>query len=1191
MARKKNRRILSGGAIVLFVVLFCILNISVQAFEAVKVTHTISGSAGVSGVTMKGLPGPSVVTDQSGYYSVIVDYGWKGTVTPVLEGYEFTPASKIYSKVTGDMSNEDYTPSEITYTISGKVNMEGVEMNGLPGNPITGSDGTYSTTVPHGWQGVITPIKEGYTFKPTNKEYPPVKSNLTQNFTSEIKTLLIAGLVGVEGVVMEGLPGNIVSTQGGIYNVKVKYGWEGTVTPKKEGYEFSPNYMDYSNVTETLSNQDYTEMALTYTISGTAGMAGVQMKGLPGDPITDENGYYTAIVEYGFSKTVEPTLAGYNFTPITTIYSKVNSDRMNESYTASRITITISGTTRMEGVVMNGLPDNPITGKGGSYSVTVDYGWSDTVTPTKEGYKFTPESKPYVAATKDMTNQNYTASPITFIISGSTTVPGVTIKGLPGRTIVSGPSGTYSASVNYGWSGIVTPTKNGYDFDPLNIQYDNILGEQTNQNYSPTLQKRTISGQILSQNGKPVADVYLMAEGADSATTNAAGEYEMTVDHGWLGKITPTKAGYTFNPTAKPFTPVSRDQTRQNFSAIVRMFTITDSVIIGNTPIPGVKITASSAEGTVDDTTTTDAKGKFTIKVPYGWTGEIIPTKEGLQFNPPSQSYPDVTGNYKNGELELIRTIPTPTPPAPTPGIPTPAIPTPTPGIPTPAIPTPGIPTPTPGIPTPAIPTPGVPTPATPTPPTGVEAPKTPLEEDIARIQSQLDRLLGQRSGEGQVPTIPGTGELTSGPGGVLISNQFIDNDLPTEVLPAIATQAGISIIPDDTVLGIITADLQNVPLDTALEIVLAGTPYVVKKTPYYYLVCSGGIRDNPMFQVVSETRRLRMNYISSEAAVGLLATPFREYAQFEIGPDGTDTYTVVVTAPPKMMNRIVADLKQIDRPLSQILLDARVVVMEKGDLLSLGVEWGWPKIQTGMFSSNHFGRGDPDRDFGGEGPWGIQIGYTPDALFTNSLDLTLNLLAQNGEATILSKPQVLAQDGKESKIEVTTEEYYMLTAPDLVGSLYTRTELQEIKSGTILTITPHLGDNNDITLQISVEVSDSIPRGPGSDLPVVTRRKAESNVTIKDGGTVALAGLKENRTRKDIRRVPGLSSIPLIGSLFKSTNSENSTREIAVFVTARLISNTGQTVEFTQPSEIPAPIQPAGDDFRTRLRESLSRR
>ena len=193
MARKKIRRILSGGAIVLFVVLFCVLNISVQAFEAETVTYTISGSAGINGVTMKGLPGPPVVTDQNGYYSAIVNWDWKGTVKPELEGYKFTPASKIYSKVTGDMSNDDYTPSEITYTISGKVGMEGVEMNGLPGNPITGSDGTYSVTVPHGWQGQgpVTPMKEGYEFKPSNREYPPVKSNqMNHDYTPEPLSLI-----------------------------------------------------------------------------------------------------------------------------------------------------------------------------------------------------------------------------------------------------------------------------------------------------------------------------------------------------------------------------------------------------------------------------------------------------------------------------------------------------------------------------------------------------------------------------------------------------------------------------------------------------------------------------------------------------------------------------------------------------------------------------------------------------------------------------------------------------------------------------------------------------------------------------------------------------------------------------------------------------------------------------------------
>ncbi len=229
--------------------------------------------------------------------------------------------------------------------------------------------------------------------------------------------------------------------------------------------------------------------------------------------------------------------------------------------------------------------------------------------------------------------------------------------------------------------------------------------------------------------------------------------------------------------------------------------------------------------------------------------------------------------------------------------------------------------------------------------------------------------------------------------------------------------------------------------------------------------------------------------------------------------------------------------------------------------------------------------------DFGGKMPWGISIGYTPDATFTNSLNLALNLLAQNDEATILANPQLLAQDGKKAEFNVITEEYYMLTA-EQTGFAYARSELEKIESGTKLTITPHIGDKNDITLELAIEVSDSIPRGRESELPVVTRRTSRNTVRIKDGGTVALAGLTENRTRTDKRRVPGLSKLPLIGNLFKNTNDERASREIAVFVTATIIAEPGQSIDFIEPSTaaIRAPIRPMEGNFRMKLRDSLSR-
>jgi type II secretory pathway component GspD/PulD (secretin) len=300
------------------------------------------------------------------------------------------------------------------------------------------------------------------------------------------------------------------------------------------------------------------------------------------------------------------------------------------------------------------------------------------------------------------------------------------------------------------------------------------------------------------------------------------------------------------------------------------------------------------------------------------------------------------------------------------------------------------------------------------------------------------------------------------------------------------------------------------------------------------------------------------------------------------------------------LKQRIIEDLKKIDRQPVQILLDARIVVMERGDLLNLGVEWNWPTMRAGLFGGDNYGGGNPDNDFGGNWPWGVQMGYSPDNTFTNALELTLNLLAENGEATIMAKPQVFAQDGRQAQIRVMTEENFALFGPES-ELFFSRTEFKTIESGTTLTITPHVGDNNDITLQVAVEVSDSQPKGRGSDLPVVTRRTAQNNVTIKDGGTVALAGLTENRTRLKNKRVPGLSTLPLLGPLFKNSDRDNATREIAVFVTAHIVRGNQRTLEFPEPSSSsssmmrmqapPMPMSPAIEgDFRQSLRESLSR-
>jgi len=266
--------------------------------------------------------------------------------------------------------------------------------------------------------------------------------------------------------------------------------------------------------------------------------------------------------------------------------------------------------------------------------------------------------------------------------------------------------------------------------------------------------------------------------------------------------------------------------------------------------------------------------------------------------------------------------------------------------------------------------------------------------------------------------------------------------------------------------------------------------------------------------------------------------------------------------------------------------------VMERGDLLNLGVEWGWPTIRAGMFRD---GAGTESTAPLSGWPWGVQIGYTPTRTFTDSLMMALNLLQENSQADIIANPKVIAQDGRQAQMRVIQEEWFMMTSPSLNDSFYSRAELQKIESGTVLTITPRIGDNNDIMLEMAVEVSDSIPKGRGSDLPIVTRRTASNAVTIKDGGTVAVGGLTENRSKSSEKRVPVLSNIPLLGELFKNRNNDKASREVAVFVTAHLVPEGAQMASTPAVSAGPAEVPMARgqqaespDDFRKKLAESM---
>lgn len=407
------------------------------------------------------------------------------------------------------------------------------------------------------------------------------------------------------------------------------------------------------------------------------------------------------------------------------------------------------------------------------------------------------------------------------------------------------------------------------------------------------------------------------------------------------------------------------------------------------------------------------------------------------------------------------------------------------------------------------------------------------------------------------------------------ISNVFFDTDL-RQALSDIATQAGTTIIPDPTVNGLVTADLKDVPLDKALDIVLTGTGYRVKKLDDLYLVYSPS-PESPAFESVSETKYVRLQHAEAEAAGKMLPENYQQYTRAD-----AEGNTIRIRAPKEIIEKIVADLKAFDQPRGHVLLDARIVVLEHSELLNIGVDWDFPSIQAGTFTTSDFHGGGAA---GPDWPWAVQIGYNTSREFTDSLLLRLNLLRQNEEATIMATPQVMAQDGKPAEIKVAREEYFKITT----GGLYNNVDLEQIDTGTLLTILPRLNDNGEIMLNVVAEVSDVVSRGQ-DNLPVVTRRQAKSTVRIKNGGTVAIAGLMDARSRQKDRMVPGAWRAPLIGRAFESQVDENQTRQIAVFVTARVVPEGAREIPETVRRPKQSIPQVTEDEFKPKLLESLRR-
>lgn len=199
------------------------------------------------------------------------------------------------------------------------------------------------------------------------------------------------------------------------------------------------------------------------------------------------------------------------------------------------------------------------------------------------------------------------------------------------KTYTANHSGNYDFSVPRHWSGTVSPSKDGCTFAPTSRSYSNVTADAGGEDYAATCagNSYTISGNV----GTDGAVLSYDNNGPKTANADYVGDYSFSVPQQWSGSVTPSKAGCTFTPTNRSYSPMHSDKTGEDYVAACPPPTYT---IAGNAGMAGVVLSYVNSGA---QTAASDSFGDYSFVVPAGWTGSVTPSKSGCTFTPTDRVY------------------------------------------------------------------------------------------------------------------------------------------------------------------------------------------------------------------------------------------------------------------------------------------------------------------------------------------------------------------------------------------------------------------------------------------------------------------------------------------------------------------------------------------------------------------------
>lgn len=478
-----------------------------------------------------------------------------------------------------------------------------------------------------------------------------------------------------------------------------------------------------------------------------------------------------------------------------------------------------------------------------------------------------------------------------------------------------------------------------------------------------------------------------------------------------------------------------------------------------------------------------------------------------------------------------------------------------------------------------------------------------------------------------KAPTVAATGG-SRGYGGRAVTFNFQDIPVRT-VLQLIAEESGLNIVASDTTQGNVTLRLINVPWDQALDLVLQAKQLDKRRSGNVIWVAPQAEiakfeQDKEDARIAIENRAetvteyIPVSYGNAEDIAKLLTDESKGNSGGGAGTGGTAggsgqsrgflssrgsisfdrrTNTLLVIDIPARVAEVRRLVAQLDTPVDQVLIEAKVVIATEDFARELGAKFGINGTKRNVAYGNSIPNTTASRNSitqventyraayqawlsGGQvGPApvrgiptitkgnNVDLGVLAGGLLSSNpatmaftilnagyfLDIELSAMQEEGRGEVISSPRVVTSNQREAVIKQGREIGYVTTQ----SSNGQTTQTVNFKDVVLeLRVTPTITNDGRVFLNLLVkkdELEDFIDTVAGS-VPLIAKREVTTAVLIEDGNTVVVGGVYEFSDRSQASKVPFLADLPVLGNLFKKRGRLKGKAELLIFVTPKVM-------------------------------------